>query len=155
MNDTAPPEGREKRPAERTWRTGERLAPIAFPAISRHALALYCGGSGDHNPLHTDIDFARSAGQTDVIAHGMLSMAYLGRFLTAHFDPAAIRSFSVRFTAPTRPLDEVTCSGVIEAVSATTDGPRLDLTLEARTETALTVTGRAVVSGAHGLASGA
>ena len=48
----------------------------------RLTLALYCGASGDHNPLHVDIDFARAAGLDDVIAHGMLAMAYLGRFLT-------------------------------------------------------------------------
>ena len=33
-------------------------------------------GSGDHNPIHIDLDVARSAGLDDVFAHGMLSMAY-------------------------------------------------------------------------------
>ena len=48
-----------------------------------HELALFAGASGDHNPIHIDIDFARKAGMPDVFAHGMLSMAWLGRLLTA------------------------------------------------------------------------
>ena len=39
---------------------GERLVHKTFPAISRHTLALYCGASGDHNPMHVDIDFANN-----------------------------------------------------------------------------------------------
>ena len=61
---------------------GDQLPPLEFGAISRHILALYCGGSGDHNPIHVDIDFAKAAGYDDVFAHGMLSMAILGRLLT-------------------------------------------------------------------------
>ena len=54
---------------------GDTLPPLALPPLTRHTLALYCGASGDHNPIHVDIDFARSAGLPDVIAHGMLSAA--------------------------------------------------------------------------------
>jgi acyl dehydratase len=55
---------------------------FALPPVSRLGLALYCGASGDHNPIHVDIDFAKAAGMPDVFAHGMLSMAWLGRLLT-------------------------------------------------------------------------
>jgi hypothetical protein len=41
-------------------------------------LAVFAGASGDHVPLHIDIDFARRAGMPDVFAHGMLGMAWLG-----------------------------------------------------------------------------
>ena len=58
---------------------GERLVHKTFPAISRHTLALYCGASGDHNPIHVDIDFARKAGFPDVFSHGMLVMAISAR----------------------------------------------------------------------------
>ncbi|MGW6457527.1 MaoC/PaaZ C-terminal domain-containing protein, partial [Streptomyces sp. NPDC055078] len=53
--------------------------------ISRTRLALYAGASGDHNPMHIDLDVARSAGSDDVFAHGMLMMAYLGRVVTDWF----------------------------------------------------------------------
>ena len=42
-----------------TRRAGEELPPLTLEPITRHMLALYCGASGDHNPLHTDSDFAR------------------------------------------------------------------------------------------------
>ena len=49
-----------------TVEVGEELAGIEVGPISRLDLALYCGASGDHNPIHVDIDFARSAGRPDV-----------------------------------------------------------------------------------------
>lgn len=76
---------------------GSELPSFTSEPISRLALALYCGASGDHNPIHVDLDFARKAGMPDVFAHGMLSMAYLGRLLTAWVPQQSIQQFSVRF----------------------------------------------------------
>ena len=59
---------------------GDMLEPMTHDPISRTTLALFAGASGDHNPIHIDIDFAKSVGLDDVFAHGMLGMAYLGRF---------------------------------------------------------------------------
>src|SRR5690349_21771642 len=64
-------------------KVGDTLPPLKLAPISRHQLALYCGGSGDHNPIHVDIDFAKKFGFKDVFAHGMLSMAFLGRLVTS------------------------------------------------------------------------
>lgn len=86
---------------------------LSMPPISRLTLALYCGASGDHNPLHVDSDFARAAGLPDVIAHGMLVMAYLGRTLTRHAPQVALRSFDTRFQAMTRVGDAITCTGQV------------------------------------------
>ena len=79
---------------------GDRLVNKTFAPITRHTLALYCGASGDHNPIHVDSDYAKRAGFPDVFAHGMLVMAYLGQALTDAVTPAAIRSFSTRFFSP-------------------------------------------------------
>src|ERR1700676_3938695 len=76
---------------------GAELPPFTAPPLSRLTLALYAGASGDHNPIHVDIDFAKQAGMPDVFAHGMLSMAYLGRLLSNWVPQEAIRSFAVRF----------------------------------------------------------
>jgi len=81
--------------------------------VSRHTLALYCGASGDHNPIHVDLDFAKSSGLDDVIAHGMLSAGYLAQMLTNWIPQSALRSFNNRFTAMTQIGDTVTCSGKI------------------------------------------
>ena len=92
---------------------GDTIPALTLPPLSRLTLALYCGASGDHNPIHVDSDFARSAGMPDVFAHGMLSMAWLARVLTNWVPQSAIRAYSVRFAAITQVAETITCSGVI------------------------------------------
>ena len=92
---------------------GERVVHKVFPPISRHTLALYCGASGDHNPIHVDLDFARAAGYPDVFAHGMLVMACLGQALTDAIPPPRLRSFSTRFVAITQIGARLTCEGQV------------------------------------------
>ena len=70
-------------------RVGDVLPPLVLPPLDRATLALFAGASGDHNPIHIDIDVARRAGLPDVIGHGMLSMAWLGRLVTDWASQAA------------------------------------------------------------------
>jgi acyl dehydratase len=106
---------------------GSELPSFAAPALSRLTLALYAGASGDHNPIHVDIDFARQAGMPDVFAHGMLSMAYLGRLLTNWVPQEAIRDFAVRFSAITHVGDVITCSGRVREIDPAARTVRVDL----------------------------
>lgn len=92
---------------------GDKLPELTTPPISRTTLALYGGASGDHNPIHVDIDFAKSHGMPDVFAQGMLSMAYLGRMLTDWVPQSQLRSFSNRFGSITNLKDEIHCTGTI------------------------------------------
>ena len=96
---------------------GTEIPVLELPPISRFTLALYAGASGDHNPIHIDSDFAKQAGMPDVFAHGMLSMAYLGRMLTNWQPQAQLRKFGNRFAAITQLQDAITCSGkVVEII---------------------------------------
>lgn len=92
---------------------GLSLPEIRFPPIDRTTLALFAGASGDHNPIHIDIDFARKAGMDDVFAQGMLPMAYLGRLLTGWAPQDRLRSFNARFAGITHLGDMLTCSGKV------------------------------------------
>ena len=92
---------------------GDKIPGLKTPSVSRHTLALYCGASGDHNPIHVDLDFAKSSGLDDVIAHGMLSAGYLAQMLTNWVPQSALKSFNNRFTAMTQIGDTVSCSGKI------------------------------------------
>ena len=92
---------------------GHRLPPLTVEPISRRTLALYAGASADHHPMHSDLDYARGAGMTDVFAHGMLSAAYLGRLLTNWVPQERIRAFSVRFTGITQLHSEPHCTGEV------------------------------------------
>lgn len=112
---------------------GDALPALALPPLRRHTLALFAGGSGDHNPLHLDLDFARQAGFADVFAQGMLGMAWLGRLLTGWVPQAQLRQWSVRFTAVTHIGDQLTCRGrVVEklARAAATDESRVRVAIE-------------------------
>ncbi|MGG7104219.1 MaoC/PaaZ C-terminal domain-containing protein [Rhodococcus sp. 24CO] len=97
-------------------KTGDVLPSLELPEISRTTLALYAGASGDHNPMHIDLDVARSGGMDDVFAHGMLSMAYLGRFLTNFVAQERIRTYSVRFASITPLHAKPTCTGTVTKV---------------------------------------
>lgn len=106
---------------------GAELPPFTAPPLSRLTLALYAGASGDHNPIHVDIDFAKQAGMPDVIAHGMLSMAYLGRLLTNWVPQEAIRSFEVRFAAIAHVGDAITCRGTVVGKDDATRTVRIEV----------------------------
>ena len=122
---------------------GTELPALKISPISRTTLALFAGASGDHNPMHIDIDVAKSAGLDDVFAHGMLSMAYLGRLLTDNFDTTAIRSYRVRFASITPVHGKPTATGRV--VSVENGFATLELTV-ALADGTVTLTGDAVVA---------
>ena len=92
---------------------GETLPPLQISPITRTTLALFAGASGDHNPIHIDLDFAQKAGMPDVFAHGMLSMAWLGRLLTQWVPQRQIVQFNSRFAGITHLGDAPLCTGKV------------------------------------------
>ena len=126
---------------------GTELPELAVQPISRTTLALFAGASGDGNPIHIDLDVARSAGLDDVFAHGMLSMAYLGRLLTDAFPQSRLRSWRVRFAAITPVHTQPTCTGRVTSVDESAGERRA--TVELRVELAdgtETLTGEAIIA---------
>ena len=115
----------------KTLKVGDKLEPLTQKPISRSTLALFAGASGDHNPIHIDIDFAKSVGLDDVFAHGMLGMAYLGRFLTLFTDQKNLRSYSVRFSSITQVGAELKCSGKVTEIFEEKDEKFMKLELSA------------------------
>ncbi len=92
---------------------GDDVPPLTLPPISRTVLALFSGASGDHNPIHIDIDFAKAAGLPDVFGQGMLTMAYVGRMLTDWLPQSALRKFSVRFGSIAHLENCISCTGTV------------------------------------------
>jgi len=97
---------------------GTELALQQYP-LTRRDLVRYAGASGDFNVIHWNERIAKSVGLPDVIAHGMLTMALAGRFLTEWAgDPGAVTEFGVRFSSPVVVPDDdkgalVEISGVV------------------------------------------
>ena len=95
---------------------GDKIPDLVIEPITRSTLALYAGASGDHNPIHIDLDFAKESGMKDVFAHGMLIMAYLGRAVTNIVPQSNLKNFSVRFSSITNIGDILTCSGEVKKI---------------------------------------
>ena len=125
---------------------GDELPALTTEPITRDTLALYCEASGDHNPIHLDIDYAKAAGLDDVIAHGMLSMGYLDRMLTNWVSQRQIRSYKTRFTAITNVGDTVTCTGKVAEKFEAEGEKRVRLELFAATPQAQTLVAEAVIA---------
>ncbi|TSE01591.1 dehydratase [Skermania sp. ID1734] len=100
----------------RALQVGQELEALTPGPVTRTQLALFAGASGDHNPIHIDLDFARAAGMEDVIAHGMLSMAYVGRMLTDAVPIGNLLEWEVRFVAITPVHARPTCRGTVTAI---------------------------------------
>ena len=146
-----PPQPQSGHPTPRATAPAAKsgLPGLATGPITRHQLGLYAGASGDYNPLHIDMDYARQAGMPDVFAHGMLSAAYLARVLTRRVEPAALRRLSVRFEAITHIGDEVHCQAWVTGHCIEQGDPCLTLALTARNQAGETkLTGTAVVAAA-------
>ena len=69
--------------------------------INRALVKSYADASGDQNPIHQNEEFAVSVGLPNVIAHGMLTMALVGKYLTDLAGGSAkVLELSARFTKP-------------------------------------------------------
>ncbi|MEO8448593.1 MAG: MaoC/PaaZ C-terminal domain-containing protein [Gemmatimonadota bacterium] len=126
---------------------GAVVATYSTEPITRHALAVYAGASGDYNPIHVDIDFARGAGMPDVFAQGMLVMGYLGRFVNLVSTPDRLREFSTRFLAITQVGDAITCTARLIRTEQVDGETRARLELLARNQAGdLKLKGEAIVA---------
>ena len=89
--------------------------------IDRELLKRYADASGDHNPIHQDEEFAKSVGLPDVIAHGMLTMALVGKYVTDWSGgTASMKEFGARFLkpviVPSGQSVDLTVNGTITAI---------------------------------------
>ena len=100
--------------------------------IDRAMLKAYADASGDQNPIHQNEEFAVSVGLPNVIAHGMLTMALVGKYVTDWAGgAAAVKEYSVRFVKPVIvPADQKVDLTVSATVSEIT-GDRISITLSA------------------------
>ncbi|MDB9884149.1 MaoC/PaaZ C-terminal domain-containing protein [Candidatus Marinimicrobia bacterium] len=95
------------------YQIGDEIPSLNINPISRSMLALYAEASGDHNPIHIDINFAKKSGLSDVIAHGMLVMSFLAQAITNIFPQESIKKFDSKFISMTNINDILTCEGKV------------------------------------------
>src|SRR6516165_12532842 len=98
--------------------------------LSRTQIVMYCGVSGDYNPIHTDeVYVTQKAGYPSVFAHGMLTMGLTGTMLTNYVGDGRLTKFGVRFTKQVWPGDSLTAKATVEAIRAEGGQQFVDLQL--------------------------
>lgn len=113
---------------------GDAIAERIF-WIDRNLLKKYADASGDQNPIHQDEAFAKSVGLPDVIAHGMLTMALAGKFITDWAGgPSAVKEFSARFVKPVIVPAGKKVDLTISATVAEVDGAYIRLNINATSD---------------------
>jgi acyl dehydratase len=100
--------------------------------LDRAPLKAYADASGDQNPIHQNEEFALSVGLPNVIAHGMLTMALVGKYVSDFAGGSEnVSEFSARFTKPVIvPAGEKVDLTVSATVAEMADG-KVSLTLSA------------------------
>ena len=100
--------------------------------LDRALLKAYADASGDQNPIHQNEEFAVSVGLPNVIAHGMLTMALVGKYVSDFAGGSAnVLEYSARFTKPVIvPNGEKVDLTVSATVSEVADG-KVSLNLSA------------------------
>jgi acyl dehydratase len=69
--------------------------------VDRELLKQYADASGDQNPIHQNEEFALSVGLPNVIAHGMLTMALVGKYVSDFAGGSAkVLEYGARFIKP-------------------------------------------------------
>jgi acyl dehydratase len=107
------------------------VLPTHVFTLDRALLKAYADASGDQNPIHQNEEFAVSVGLPNVIAHGMLTMALAGKYVTDWAGGAAqVHEFSARFIKPVIvPANEKVDLTVYATIATIEDGKiKLDIT---------------------------
>ncbi|MCX6435878.1 MAG: MaoC/PaaZ C-terminal domain-containing protein [Actinobacteria bacterium] len=100
--------------------------------LDRALLKAYADASGDQNPIHQNEEFALSVGLPNVIAHGMLTMALVGKYVSDFAGGSAnVLEYSARFIKPVIvPAGEKVDLTVTATVAEIADG-KISLSLSA------------------------
>ena len=100
--------------------------------LDRALLKQYADASGDQNPIHQNEEFAVSVGLPNVIAHGMLTMALVGKYVSDFAGGSAnVLEYCARFIKPVIvPLGEKVDLTVSATVVEVLDG-KISLSLSA------------------------
>jgi len=93
---------------------GQDIPELRVGPIKQMDLVRYAGASGDFNPIHNDVEFAKSAGLPGTIAHGMYIMALMGRLVTNWVSPAQVKYYGVKFKGMSLPGEMVVLTGKVK-----------------------------------------
>ena len=92
---------------------GHEIPEVIIEPLQQQDLIKYAKASGDYNPIHLDKNFANNIGLDNVIVHGMLIMAHLGKSIANSMTMSYLKHFSVQFSSITNLGEKLICSGQV------------------------------------------
>ena len=92
---------------------GHEIPEVIIEPLQQQDLIKYAKASGDYNPIHLDKNFANNIGLDNVIVHGMLIMAHLGKSIANSMTTSYLKHFSVQFSSITTLGEKLICSGQV------------------------------------------
>ena len=92
---------------------GHEIPEVIIEPLQQQDLIKYARASGDYNPIHLDKNFANNIGLDNVIVHGMLIMAHLGKSIANSMTIPYLKHFSVQFSSITTLGEKLICSGQV------------------------------------------
>ncbi len=119
--------------------------------IEQDDISAYAEASGDFNPIHLDVEFAKATRFGGTIAHGMMIAAMLSELMATNFgiDWARSGQVKIRFRSPVRPGETVTAHGKVSRVRDEAEGTKVTCSIGIMTdkdEEAITGNATVVVS---------
>ena len=114
-------------------KAGDAIPAVIFPPITIEQLRAYAEASGDPNLIHLDEGAAKKFGLPGIIAHGMLSAAFIAERALRFAAENALSSWKLhglktRFKAMTFLNEVISVGGSVKSLSDT----EIVLDLEAR-----------------------
>jgi acyl dehydratase len=104
------------------WKVGDALEEVTTPPIDRDQLRRYAEASGDQNPIHLSDEAAGAAGLPGVIAHGMLTVATMGRLFSPYLEHGYVKTFRSRFSGMVFLDDRLKVGGCTTGAEKTEEG---------------------------------
>ena len=121
---------------------GERL-PLLVRDVTQSMIDAYAEASGDFNPIHVDPDYSRTGPFGRTIAHGLMTLAFVGQVLNDWSDGAfdAEGEVDSAFTAPVFAGDRVEVTGEVDEITERHGAPAV------RVRLVCTAGGRQILAG--------
>jgi acyl dehydratase len=117
--------------------------------ITKDEIAGYSRAAGDPNPMHVDEEFAKASGYPGVFAQGMLSMGYLGQYLTGLAGIGNVQLLQARFAKITWPDETITCRAKVIGKRSVRGEQLVDLELTTENQAGeIKIVGKATVRAA-------
>jgi len=112
---------------------GAVLGSIEFGPVRLKHLVKWAAASGDFHEIHYDREYALAQGLPDIVVHGPLKLALMGRLLMALAGPRGwVRRMKCRYAALDLPGTVLRCRATVTAVDASRG--EVDLEVEVTNE---------------------